>query len=134
MTTHGDGSFGVAALSGSSISATGTTITTLGNVDVSGVQPVDVLVAGTGAMATLTNDTLVASGVQGLGVLVEGGGVATITGGSITVSGSGRRWAARVRRGFGDFDFGRDEDCQLGDAIELCDRRGGKPKTRRPSI
>jgi len=43
VTTHGDGSFGVAALaSGSSISATGTTITTLGNVDVAGVQPVDV--------------------------------------------------------------------------------------------
>ena len=76
------------ALPGSSISATGTTITTFGNVDVSGVQPVDVLVAGTGAMATLTNDTLVASGVQGLGVLAEGGGVASITGGSITVSGT----------------------------------------------
>ena len=67
---------------------TGTTITTLGNVDVSGVQPVDVCVAGTGATATLTNDTLVASGVQGLGVLAEGGGVATISGGSITVSGT----------------------------------------------
>ena len=88
VTTHGDGSFGVAAGPGSSISATGATITTRGNVDVSGVQPVDVFVAGTGADATLTNDTLVASGVQGLGVLAEGGGVASITGGSITVSGT----------------------------------------------
>ena len=76
------------APSGSSISATGTAITTLGNVDVAGVQPVDAWIAGAGATATLNNDTLVASGVQGLGVLATGGGVATISGGSITVSGT----------------------------------------------
>src|SRR5208282_5859155 len=70
VTTNDDGSFGVAALgSGSSMSVTGTTITTLGNVDVSGVRPVDAWIVGAGATATLTNDTLVASGVQGHGVL-----------------------------------------------------------------
>ena len=72
----------------SSISVTGTTITTLGNVDAAGIQAVDAWVAGAGATATLTNDTMVASGVQSDGVLAQSGGVATISGGSITVSGT----------------------------------------------
>jgi hypothetical protein len=87
--TRRNGSFGVAALgSGSSITATDATIRTRGNVDVAGVQPVDVWVVGAGATATLANDKLLSSGVQGIGVLVEDGGTANLLGGSVSTTGS----------------------------------------------
>ncbi len=41
------------------------------------------------ATATLTNDKLVASGVQGIGVLVEGGGTANLLGVTVSTTGSG---------------------------------------------
>ncbi|MBV8439695.1 MAG: DUF4082 domain-containing protein, partial [Hyphomicrobiales bacterium] len=58
VTTKGDGSAGLGAfLSGSSISATGTTITTEGNVSASGIESVGVIVEGAGATSALANDT-----------------------------------------------------------------------------
>ena len=96
VTTSNDGSYGAAAFTGSSISVTGTMITTLGNVDEAGIQSVDVWIAGAGATGTLTNDTLASTGVQSGGVLAQAGGVATISGGTITVSGTNSLGCSRL--------------------------------------
>ncbi|HXE23719.1 MAG TPA: hypothetical protein VN637_02400 [Roseiarcus sp.] len=79
VTTNGAGSAGIATLFGS-ISATGTTITTNGSVDVAGQEAAGVLVEGKGATGGLIGDTIVTKGFGSDGILVQAGGHATLSG------------------------------------------------------
>lgn len=90
---NGDGTPGIQVVgAGSSVTATGTAITTTGNVEANSFAPVGAFANG-GALS-LTNATVVTSGTQAHGVeasRVGGagvGGTATLVGGLVTVSGA----------------------------------------------
>jgi fibronectin-binding autotransporter adhesin len=99
VTTNGAGSAGIATLFGS-ISATGTTITTSGSVDVAGDEAAGVLIEGAGATSALTGDTIKTSGFESDGVLAQAGGHATLSGvNGITTTGDGSIGLHAVRGG-----------------------------------
>jgi len=79
VTTNGDGSAGVAAIFGS-VSATGTSITTKGGVDLAGVESAGVSIGGPGATGALTSDAIMTAGAGSDGVLVQAEGRATLSG------------------------------------------------------
>ena len=79
VTTETDGSVGLNAFSGS-ISATGITITTMGDPDILSNPSDAVEVSNSGATVTLTDDTIVTSGEGAVGVFAQTSGMATLSG------------------------------------------------------
>ena len=77
--TSNDGSVGLNAFSGS-ISATGTTITTEGGLDILSNPSYGVEVSNSGATVTLTDDTIMTSGPGAVGLLAQASGMATLSG------------------------------------------------------
>ena len=77
VTTETDGSVGLNAFSGS-ISATGITITTMGDLDELSNPSDGVEVSNSGATVTLTDDTIVTSGDGAVGVSAQISGMATL--------------------------------------------------------
>ena len=77
--TSADGSVGLNAFSGS-ISATGTTITTEGGLDILSNPSYGVEVSNSGATVTLTDDTIMTSGPGAVGLLAQASGTATLSG------------------------------------------------------
>ena len=79
VTTNGDGSAGLATISGS-LSATGVSITTKGSVDLAGLESQGVAIGGPGATGALIGDTIITSGAESDGILAEARGAATLGG------------------------------------------------------
>ena len=77
--TSNDGSVGLNAFSGS-ISATGTTITTEGGLDILSNPSYGVEVSNSGATVTLSNDTIMTTGAGAIEVLAQASGMATLSG------------------------------------------------------
>ena len=79
VTTENNGSAGLNAFSGS-ISATGITITTMGDPDLLSNASDAVEVTNSGATVTLTDDTIKTYGKDAVGVLAQASGMATLSG------------------------------------------------------